>query len=184
LADSSTHSDVGSRYAQALFDLAEQAGAVPAVEADLKGLDALRRENLDFKRLLGSPAFGHEDKAKGLLAVADAAGVQPLTRKFLGLLGANGRTAALPAVADAFARLAAQKRGVVAAEVVTAVPLTETQAQGVASALRQALGRDPEITTRVDPAILGGLRVKVGSRLFDASLRTRLDHMKFALKRA
>jgi F-type H+-transporting ATPase subunit delta len=73
---------------------------------------------------------------------------------------------------------------VVAAEVVTATPLTDTQAQGVRAALRQALGRDPEITTRVDPAILGGLRVRVGSRLFDASLKSRLDQLKFALQRA
>ena len=175
---------MGARYAQALFELAEQGGAIAAVESDLTGLDALRGESADFRRLLGSPAIGHEDKARGLLAIADAAGVQPLTRRFLGLLGAKGRTAALPAVAAAFVRLAAAHRGAVAAEVVTAVPLSEAQASGVAAALRQALGKDPEISTRVDPSILGGLRVKVGSRLFDASLRTRLDHMKFALKRA
>jgi len=72
----------------------------------------------------------------------------------------------------------------VAAEVITAVPLTPAQAEGVAAALRQALGKDPELSTRVDPAILGGLKVRVGSRLFDASLRTRLDSLKFALKRA
>ncbi|HEY9217594.1 MAG TPA: F0F1 ATP synthase subunit delta, partial [Phenylobacterium sp.] len=74
--------------------------------------------------------------------------------------------------------------GTVAAEVVTALPLSPAQAQGVAAALRSALGRDPEISTRVDPAILGGIRVKVGSRLFDASLKSKLDQMKFALKRA
>jgi F-type H+-transporting ATPase subunit delta len=175
---------VGERYAQALYDLAEQGGAVSQVEADLAGLEGLRADTPDFRRLLASPAFGHEDKARGLLAIAEAAGVQPLTRKFLGLLGANSRASALPAVASAFRRIAAARRGVVAAEVTTALPLTDAQAAGVAAALRQSLGKDPEIVTRVDPAILGGLKVKVGSRLFDASLKTRLDQMRFALKRA
>jgi F-type H+-transporting ATPase subunit delta len=175
---------VGERYAQALYDLAEQAGVVQAVEADLTGLEQLRRDTPDFQRLLASPAFGHEDKAKGVMAIADAAHVSPLTRKFLGLLGANARVTALPAIASAYRRIAAAKRGTVAAEVTTAVALTDAQRDGVAAALRQSLGKDPEIVTKVDPAILGGLRVKVGSRLFDASLKTRLDQMRFALKRA
>ena len=175
---------MGARYAQALYDLAEQGGSVANVEADLTGLAQMRTESQDFRRLLDSPTIAADDKAKGMLAIADAAQVSPLTRKFLGLLGANGRVAALPTVASAYKRLAADKRGAIAAEVVTAVPLTGAQRDGVAAALRQAIGRDPEITTRVDPAILGGLRVKVGSRLFDASLRTRLDQMRFALRRA
>ncbi len=116
--------------------------------------------------------------------MAEAGGANALTRKFLGLLGANSRVAALPAVARAFRKLVADKRGLVAAEVVSAAPLSDAQSAAIAAVLRQALGKDPEITTRVDPSILGGLRVKVGSRLFDSSLRTRLDHMKFALKRA
>ncbi len=87
-------------------------------------------------------------------------------------------------MATAFERLAAAHRGAVAAEVVTALPLTAAQLEGVAAALRQALGKDPELTARVDPAILGGLKVRVGSRLFDASLKSRLDSLKFALKRA
>ena len=175
---------MGARYAQALYELAEQGGSVANVETDLTGLAQMRAESLDFRRLLDSPTIGADDKAKGLLAIADAAQVSPLTRKFLGLLGANGRVAALLAVASAYKRIAADKRGAIAAEVVTAVPLTDVQRDGVAAALRQAIGRDPEITTRVDPAILGGLRVKVGSRLFDASLKTRLDQMRFALRRA
>ena len=91
---------------------------------------------------------------------------------------------ALPAVITAFAKLAADARGAVSAEVTTAVALTAAQAKGVQAALRQSLGKDPEITTRVDPAILGGIKVKVGSRLFDASLKSKLDSLKFALKRA
>ena len=181
MADDSKNADVGARYAQALFELAEQAGSLPVVEADLKGLKAMRDESADLRKLLVSPTFSSEDKAKGLLAVADAAGVSALTRKFLGLLCANARASALPAVITAVERQAAAHRGAVAAEVTTALPLSAAQLKGVAAALRQALGKDPELTARVDPAILGGLKVRVGSRLFDASLKSRLDSLKFAL---
>jgi F-type H+-transporting ATPase subunit delta len=184
LADDSRNADVGARYAQALFELAEQAGALQAVEADLKGLKALRAESEDLRRLLVSPTFTAEDKGKGLAAIADAAGVSPLTKKFVGLLAANARASALPAVITAFERLAAERRGAVAAEVTSALPLSKTQLKNIATALTQALGKDPELTARVDPSILGGLRVRVGSRLFDASLKSRLDSLKFALKRA
>jgi F-type H+-transporting ATPase subunit delta len=87
-------------------------------------------------------------------------------------------------VIDDFVRLASEARGEVQAQVTTALPLTAAQAKGVAQALRQALGKDPQIETRVDPALLGGIKVRVGSRLFDASLRSKLDSLKFALKRA
>jgi len=184
LADDSRNADVGARYAQALFELAEQGKALEAVEADLKALKAMREESADLRKALASPAFTAEDKGKALAGVADAAGLSPLTRKFLGLLAANGRASALPAAIAAFERLAAAHRGAVAAEVVTALPLSAAQLKGVAAALRQALGKDPELTARVDPAILGGLKVRVGSRLFDASLKSRLDSLKFALKRA
>ncbi|HTK36265.1 MAG TPA: F0F1 ATP synthase subunit delta [Caulobacteraceae bacterium] len=184
MADDSKNADAGARYAQALFELADQGGVLAAVEADLKALKALREESADLRTLLVSPIFSAEDKGKGLLAVAKAAGLSPLTLKFLGLLSANARASALPAVIAAFERLAAARRGAVAAEVVTALPLSAAQLKGVAAALRQALGKDPELTARVDPAILGGLKVRVGSRLFDASLKSRLDSLKFALKRA
>ncbi|MGZ8370612.1 MAG: ATP synthase F1 subunit delta, partial [Caulobacteraceae bacterium] len=105
-------------------------------------------------------------------------------RKFLGLLSANGRVGALPQALVNFRRLAANRRGAVAAEVVTAVAMTAAQQKGLAAALRQSLGKDPEITTKVDPSILGGVKVRVGSRLYDASLRSKLDQLKFALKRA
>lgn len=184
LADDSRNTDVGERYAQALFELALQADAIAAVEKDLKALDAARLESADLRRLLASPLTPQSDKAKGLVAVAEALGVSELTRRFVGVLSNNGRAGALGPVVKAFAQLAADHRGAVAAEVITAVPLTPAQAEGVAAALRQALGKDPELSTRVDPAILGGLKVRVGSRLFDASLRSKLDSLKFALKRA
>jgi F-type H+-transporting ATPase subunit delta len=167
-----------------LFELADQANVLAIVESDLQALGRAEHDHAELRRALANPTVRHEDKGKVLVAVADAAGCSPLTRKFLALLASNLRAAALPAVIKAFARLTAARRGAVAAQVTSAVPLTAAQAAGVAAALRQALGKDPEITTRVDPAILGGLRVRVGSRLFDSSLKSKLDHMKFALTRA
>ncbi|HEX7884332.1 MAG TPA: F0F1 ATP synthase subunit delta [Phenylobacterium sp.] len=184
MADDSNVSNVGGRYAQALFDLANDQTQVAAVEADLKSLQSAIADSKDLRVLLNSPTFGAEDKAKGLDAIAVKAKFNATTRKFLGLLAANGRAAALPDVIAGFAKLSAAARGAVSAEVTTAIALTAPQAKGVQAALRQALGKDPEITTRVDPALLGGIKVKVGSRLFDASLRSKLDSLKFALKRA
>jgi F-type H+-transporting ATPase subunit delta len=184
LADDSKTTDVGQRYAQALFDLAQDQNALAAVEGELKTLSAALAESADLRRLVDSPAFSAEDKGRGLVAVAAKAGIGGLTAKFLGLLAANGRARDLGAVINSFHQLSAAYRGVVTAEVVTAIPLTAAQAKGIAAALRQSLGKEPEISTRVDPAILGGLKVRVGSRLFDASLKSKLDSLKFALKRA
>ena len=184
MADDSQTSNVGSRYAQALFDLATDEKTVAKVEADLKSLKKMRSESKDFQTLLASPAFSATDKSKALLALADRAALTLTTRKFLGLLAANGRSDILGDVISAYESLSAKARGVVSAQVTTAVALTAAQSKGVAAALRTALGRDPEIETRIDPSILGGIKVRVGSRLFDASLRSKLDSLKFALKRA
>ena len=184
MADDSKSTDVGARYAQALFDLAKDTGRVAAVEANLKSFKAMRAESADLRRLLGSPTFGSEDKARALQALAVTGKFEPIARKFIGLMATNGRAAALPAAITAFEALSAKERGVVGAEVTTAVALTPAQAKGLTAALRLALGKDPEIETRVDPSILGGMKVKVGSRLYDASLRSKLDSLRFALKRA
>ena len=175
---------MGGRYAQALFDLATDEKIVAAVEADLQALKRMSADSKDFRTLLASPAFSAEDKAKALKALGAKAKLHSTTQKFLGLLAQNGRVSALMSVVTGFEELAAKARGAVAAQVVTAVPLSAAQSKGVAQALRTALGADPEITTRVDPSILGGIKVQVGSRLFDASLRSKLDSLKFALKRA
>ena len=184
MADDSKSTDVGARYAQALFDLAKDQGRVAAVEADLKAFKAMRAESADLRALLASPRFGAEDKLKALQALAKAAGFDPMTAKFMGLMAFNRRASSLPAAITAFEALSAAERGVVAAEVTTAVALTAPQRTGLQAALRQALGKDPEIETRVDPSILGGMKVRVGSRLYDSSLRSKLDSLRFALKRA
>lgn len=184
MADDYRTTEVGERYAQALFDLADETGALNAVRADLASLRAAWNESADLRRLARSPIIAAEDQQKGLVAIADQAKFNGVTRNFLGLLAQNGRARELTAVIAGFEALYAKKTGVVAAEVVSAQTLTAAQMKSIQSALRASLGKDPEMTTRVDPSILGGLKVKVGSRLFDASLKTKLDQMKFALKRA
>jgi F-type H+-transporting ATPase subunit delta len=162
---------VGDRYARALFDLANETGTLRAVAEDVAALRRMRADSSDLRTLLASPAFTSTDKAKALGALAAKAKFSETTRKFLGLLAANGRASVLPEALAAF-------------EVTTAAPMSAAQSKAVAEALRTALGKAPEIETRVDPALLGGIRVRVGSKLFDASLRSKLDSLKFALKRA
>jgi F-type H+-transporting ATPase subunit delta len=184
VADDFRTTEVGERYAQALFDLAEEKGALDAVRADLKSLRAAWVESADLRRLATSPVLTADDQVKGLVAIAAKAKFNGVSQNFLGLLAQNGRARDLTAVIAAFEALYAKKTGLVAAEVVSAQALTAAQLKTIQTTLRASLGKDPELTTRVDPAILGGLKVKVGSKLFDASLKTKLDQMKFALKRA
>ena len=184
LADDFRTTQVGERYAQALFDLALETGRLDAVRADLKSLKAAWIDSADLRRLATSPVIAAEDQQKGLVAIAAKAKFEATTRNFLGLLAQNGRARDLAAVITGFEALYSKRAGIVAAEVVSTQELTAAQLTHIRNALRQALGKAPELTTRIDPSILGGLKVKVGSKLFDASLKTKLDQMKFALKRA
>ena len=184
MADDFRTTEVGERYAQALFDLALETKKLDAVRADLKSLKAAWIESADLRRLATSPVVTAEDQGKGLVAIATKAKFETTTKNFLGLLAQNGRARDLGAVITSFEALYAKHTGVVAAEVVSTQALTAAQLKTITTALTTALGKNPEITTRVDPSILGGLKVKVGSKLFDASLKTKLDQMKFALKRA
>ncbi len=168
----------------ALFDLADETTVLDAVRADLLSLKGAWVESADLRRLATSPVISADDQFKGLTAIADKAKFNATTKKFLGLLARNGRARDLTAVIAGFEALYAKKTGVVAAEVTSALPLTAAQLKSIQSALRASLGKDPEMSARVDPSILGGLKVKVGSKLFDGSLKTKLDQMKFALKRA
>jgi F-type H+-transporting ATPase subunit delta len=184
LADDSKASDVGARYAQALFDLAVETDAVDAIEADLISLARMLKESADLRKLIASPAFSADDKAKGLAALAARSDLNATTAKFLGLLATNRRTGALTAIIEAFRALVARRRGLVSAKVTSAIALSAAQTASLTSALRAVLGKDPQIEAHVDPAILGGIKVRVGSRLYDASLKSKLDSLKFALKRA
>ena len=184
MADDFRTTEVGDRYAQALFDLALETGRLDAVRADLKSLKAAWLDSADLRRLATSPVISAEDQVKGLTAIAAKAKFETTTANFLGLLAQNHRARDLPAVIAGFEARYAKHTGVVPAEVVSAQPLTAAQLKSVTTALTQALGKTPEISARVDAGLLGGLKVKVGSKLFDASLKTRLDQLKYSLKRA
>ena len=184
MADDFRTTEVGDRYAQALFDLALETGRLDAVRADIVSLKTAWTESADLRRLACSPLISADDQGKGLVAVATKAKFEKTTANFLGLLAQNGRAKDLPAVIAGFEARYAKHAGIVAAEVVSAQPLDAKQLAAIKTALNKSLGKAPELTARVDPSILGGLKVKVGSKLFDASLKTKLDQMKFALKRA
>lgn len=184
MSDIFRETEVGERYAKAVFELAEAAGNLDAVQADLKTLKALLIESKDLRRLVTSHAFKSEDKLKGLTAVLNAAKPNALTIKALGLMAQNGRLDQVFGFITAFARQYDAKKGIVSAVVTSATVLSDEQVAGLQAALRTALGQDPVLSQTVDPSLLGGLKVRVGSRLFDASLKTKLDSLKFALKRA
>lgn len=175
-------SSIAERYASALFDLAREANDLPSVEAKLSDLAALSDESADFRRLIASPVFSAGDQERAIGAIADRGGLRGLVGNFLRLVARNRRLFALPGIIRAFREMAARHRGEVTAEVTSARPLNDAQVADLKTALREKLGKEATLQARVDPAILGGLVVKVGSRMIDSSLRTRLMTVKTQLK--
>jgi F-type H+-transporting ATPase subunit delta len=184
LAGDKRSTEAAERYASALFDLALEGGALDAAARDAASLAGMLRDSVDLRRLAESPAFSAEQKSAGLLALADRAKLDGVLRRFLGVLAANRRTHELEGVLAAFSRFVAKHRGVVTAEVATVRPLTAAESKTLAAALKTAVGRDVVIEAEVRPEILGGLIVKVGSRMFDSSLKTKLEGLKAAMKGA
>ncbi len=179
----SADSGVAGRYASALFELADEARALDQVAQDLATFRRMVGESVDLARLLASPVIGRELQGKALLAVLDAAGIGGLTRNFVGAVAANGRARDLVAMAAAYLAELAKRRGETTATVTSAVPLTDHQLQRLSDALRGILGGSKvSIDARVEPDILGGLVVKVGSRLFDSSIRSKLQRLQLAMK--
>lgn len=175
-------SGVAERYASSLFELALEAGKVDAVSAALNGFDALIGESEDLKRLVQSPVFSAEDQVNAISAIADNLGVDALVVNFLKVVAGNRRLFALPGMIKAFAQIAAAHRGEITADVTSAHALTAEQETELKAALKSVTGKDVTLAVTVDPAILGGLIVKVGSRQIDTSLRTKLSTLKLALK--
>ena len=172
------------RYASALFELAKEQGSVEQIETDLKGLESLLNESEDLRRLVASPVFAAEDQGRALSALLEKVGISGLTANFLQVITRNRRLFAVPQMIKIFVELAAESRGEVTAEVTTAQQLTDELAAELKQTLKNAVGKDVKLDARVDPAILGGLIVKVGSRMIDSSLRTKLTAMKVGLKAA
>jgi len=181
---SSPVSGVAERYASALFELARDEGALGPVERDLRSLQAALGESADLRRFVASPVFSAEEQMRAIGAVADRAGMHTLTGNFLRLVARNRRLFALPGMARAFLAMAARARGEMRADVTSARPLSPPEIDELRTAIGQRVGGKVVLDARVDPGILGGLVVKIGSRMIDSSLRTKLDIMKTRLKGA
>lgn len=173
---------LAGRYASALFDLASENGTVTAVESDLETLAKALAESPQFASLTTNPRVSRADAEKTLAALAGTLGLSQLTAKFLGVLAQNRRLSQLPNVIRAFRTIAAAQRGEVTAEVTSAHALTDSQIETLRSKLTAREGRTVKLTTRTDPALLGGLVVTLGSKRIDASIRTRLNTLAQAMK--
>jgi F-type H+-transporting ATPase subunit delta len=175
---------MAGRYATALFDLALEANAIEAVKADLDRFDALVAESADLTRLVRSPVFSAEEQLQALSVVLDRAGIGGLAANFLKLAAANRRLFAVREMIKAFRTLIAQHKGEATAEVTVAEWLKDHHVEALRAALKSVTGKDIDLDVKVDPAILGGLVVKLGSRMVDSSLRTKLNGIRHAMKEA
>jgi F-type H+-transporting ATPase subunit delta len=173
---------LAERYAAALFELADERHALDAVAGDLHELRTMLQQSHDLARLLRSPVLSREDQAKAIAALSERAGLSELTRDFLGVAAGNRRLFAVPAMIEAYLNQLAERRGEVTAEITTAQPLNEAQQNTLAEQLRRAVGRRVTVDLRVDPSLLGGMIVKVGSRMIDGSLKSRLHRLQLAMK--
>jgi F-type H+-transporting ATPase subunit delta len=175
-------SGMAGRYATALFDLAREERALDTVKADLDRFDTLLDESADLLRLVRSPVVAAEQQVKALVAVLQRAGIGGLAAKFLQVVATNRRLFAVKAIIRDFRTLLARHKGEVTAEVTLAERPDERQLVAIKDALREVTGKDVQVDVKVDPAIIGGLVVKVGSRMVDSSLRTKLKSIKHAMK--
>ncbi|MEO5971847.1 MAG: F0F1 ATP synthase subunit delta [Sphingomicrobium sp.] len=173
---------LAGRYASALFGLARDERQIDAVARSLAALAQALAASRDLTALVASPLVGRDEAGQAFAAVAPVLGLDPLTTNFLGVLARNGRKRELNAIIRLFKRLAADHRGETTAEVTSAHPLTNDQLGQLKAQLRARAGRDVTLETRVDPAILGGLVVKLGSQRIDASIRTKLNRLAEAMK--
>lgn len=173
---------LSGRYATALFELARESKTLPQVEASLGTVRQALDESADFKALTASPLVARGAAAKAVAAVAQSLQLDATTTKFLGVLADNRRLSQLPAIIRAFRTLAASHRGETSAQVTSAHPLTTDQVEALKQQLRTRIGRDVAIDLAVDPSLLGGLVVKIGSQMIDSSIKTRLNSLANAMK--
>ncbi len=181
-AQNSVLTQIARPYASALFELAEAETKVNTVEAELDAVNRLVGESDDFSRFLRSPVIVADAKAQAMDAILSKIGADALVANFVRLVARNGRLFALPAIIAEFRALAAKARGEVTAEVTSAAPLTEAQVHQLAETLKGKLGKTVALNQHVDPSLIGGLQVKVGSQMIDSSLKTKLTAIKIAMK--
>ncbi len=175
-------SGMAGRYATALFELARDANAIDTVNADLERFDALIVESADLTRLLRSPVFTADEQSRALTAILARLGLSGIAANFLKVVAANRRLFAVRDMVRGFRALVARHKGEVTAQVTVAEPLAVPHVDAIKSALRSVTGKDVRVDVRVDPSVIGGLIVKLGSRMVDSSLRTKLNSIKHAMK--
>jgi F-type H+-transporting ATPase subunit delta len=184
VAGESIVSGMAGRYATALFELANESNAVEQVQSDLKAFEAMLASSPELMRLVRSPVFSADEQARALDAVLDKAAISGIAKNFLRVVAANRRLFAVDQIVRGFHARVARHRGEVTAEVTVAEPLNDARMSEIRDTLKSVTGKDVQVAVTVDPAIIGGLKVKVGSRMVDASLRTKLNSIKFAMKEA
>lgn len=173
---------LGGRYALALFELARDANAIATVEDSLTRLREALAQSDDLRRLTTTPLVQREAATRAMLAAADQLALDPTTRSFLGVLAHNRRLGQIPQIVRGFRQLAGRHRGETNAEVTSAHPLTDDQVTELKQQLRQRVGREVSVDLAVDPQLLGGLVVRIGSQMIDSSIRTRLNALASAMK--
>ena len=177
-------SEAAARYAQAVFELAKEAKGLDAIEQDFAKFAAAWKESADLRAAARSPLIEPAEKAAALTAVASKLGISELGRKAIGAVAQNRRAAELPAIGKALRKLIARDRGARQVEIISARPLADTEKSTIVAALGQQLGAKVEAETSVDESLIGGFVVRVGSRQFDASIKSKLDALRLQLKSA
>ena len=177
-------SGLADRYAAALFELADERRALDAVAADLHALRAMLHDSADLARLVRSPVLSRADQGKAIAVLGERAELSQLTRDFLAVAARNRRLFAVPAMIEAYLAKLAERRGEITAEVTAAQPLSEAQSAVLGEQLRRALGGKVAVELRVDPDLIGGMIVKVGSRMVDGSLKSKLQRLRLSLRGA
>lgn len=172
------------RYAGALFDLALDENALERVAADLQSLSRSIAASDELKGVLTRPVYSADDKARAIEAIAVRSALSPLTVKFLGVIARNGRLFALEGMIAAFGQRLAQHRGEIAAEAIAAAPLNDEQTKRLRGEIERVVGKAVNLSVKVDADLLGGMVVKVGSKMIDSSLKTKLNRLKSVMKEA
>ncbi len=180
--DDTQISGMAGRYALALFELASESQSIDAVEQSLDSFQAMINGSEDLQRLVKSPVFSADDQLKAVTALVAKAGIDGIAANLLKVVAANRRLFSISAIIRDFKTLSARARGEVTAQVTVAEALSGAQESALVAALKEVLGKEPKIAVKVDPAILGGLIVKVGSKMVDSSLKTKLNSIKTAMK--
>ena len=182
MADQAHLSGIAGRYALAVFELALEEKSLDGVGSDFAALKIMLAESPDLTRLVRAPVFGRDEQAKGMLALLDKMAATPLTRRFVQLLCAKRRLFLLPDAIRDYEMLVARQKGEIDADVVSARPLSSGQTDELKRVLKGKLGREPRLVAKVDPSLLGGLVVKIGSRMIDSSLRAKLNGIRAAMR--